>query len=651
MTREEGGSLHCPGYSAGTVSGLQFEESVSMFRNPFRGRNTGPRVGDLKASLLGLVFLGVAACGNGPPRVILLNPLQGTFTTAATVQVDGVLLDVNLDAVADVRVNGISVMPLAPGGLFSATVPLDPTRIEQPITAEVIGESGGILRDRVMVVYGPSVLDGDFSPEGIALRLTDAGLDEIEPLVTGLVPLDLATLVPTGSLVVNDYCYWDTFLGCFGRVDATISGSPPPSLSGFNVAMDSMTNFVAGDVTLYDLFFKVDVFAVTGIGFTCHIDVNASTALILADYELSPSAVDPEEVDVSQLGGVSVQFASFSDTTNCDGFLGFVVEAFIGLVISDLQNDLVRPGLEDFLNTPDAFGNTPVAGSIEMALREVKVAGPIGAAFGVDLEAPLFAILEDSEGITLGSDARVTTAQPDPDAPVFSASFDVDQIFPTFGPLAPNGLPYDLAICVSASAFNQLLGAEVESGLLASTITELDFGFGPQPITGVLLSLLLPPFTALNPREFLQFDIRPTMAPIFSGEPGPAGELATVHIPHLDLVLAPVVDPDTVLLAASVDVTLGVEAGYGVDGLAFAVTPPTPENLTVTLLENPLFVDPATLDTLFPALVGLAVPIIAESLGTFPIPTFLGLELSAVDIARNSGYTALYFDLSPAPVP
>ena len=128
MTREEGGSLHCPGYSAGTVSGLQFEESVSMFRNPFRGRNTGPRVGDLKASLLGLVFLGVAACGNGPPRVILLNPLQGTFTTAATVQVDGVLLDVNLDAVADVRVNGISVMPLAPGGLFSATVPLDPTR-------------------------------------------------------------------------------------------------------------------------------------------------------------------------------------------------------------------------------------------------------------------------------------------------------------------------------------------------------------------------------------------------------------------------------------------------------------------------------------------------------------------------------------------
>jgi hypothetical protein len=393
------------------------------------------------------------------------------------------------------------------------------------------------------------------------------------------------------------------------------------------------------------------VFAVTGIGFTCHIDVNAATTLILGDYDLGPSALDPEQVDVTQIGGVAVQFGNFSDTTNCDGFLGFIVEAFIGLVVSDLQNDFVRPGLEDFLNTPDAFGNTPVAGSIESALQAVEIAGPIGTAFGVDLEAPLFAILEDTGGITLGSDARVTTTLPDPNAPDLSASYDVDQVFPSFGPLAPNGLPYELAVCISASAFNQLLRAEVESGLLASTITEFDFGFGPQPISGALLALLLPPFAALDPAELLQFEIRPTLAPIFSGEPGPAGELATVHLPHLELLLVPVVDPDTVLLAGSIDVIVGVEASYGIDGLVFEVTPPTPANLTVTLLENPLFVAPATLDTLLPALVGLAVPIIAESLGSFPLPDFLGLQLSSVDIARNGDYTALYFDLSPVPVP
>ena len=141
------------------------------------------------------------------------------------------------------------------------------------------------------------------------------------------------------------------------------------------------------------------------------------------------------------------------------------------------------------------------------------------------------------------------------------------------------------------------------------------------------------------------------MAPIFSGVPGPAGELATVHIPHLELSLVPISDPSTVLLAATVDVIVGVNADYGIDGLAFEVTPPTADNLTVTLLENPLFVDPATLDLLLPNLVGLAVPLIAESLGSFNLPEFLGMQLSAVDIARAGDYTALYFDLSAVPIP
>ena len=612
---------------------------------------TRDRLRGLAALLSGLGLLALLGCGDGPARVVILSPLQGTFTTASTVDVQGALIDVNLDAVADVQVNGLTAMPLAPGGVFSITVPLDPALFEQPITVEVIGDSGGILRDRVMVILGDSVAEGDFSPEGVALRLTDAALIELEPMITGLVPLDIGVLVPPGSLVIHDFCYQNSWFGCLGRVDATVSGSPPPSLSGFGVAMDSMTNFVAGDVTLYDLFFKVDVYAVTGIGFTCHIDINAATTLILGDYELDPLASNPEEVDVTQLGGVTVQFGNFTDSTNCDGFLGFIVEAFIGLLISDLKNDFVRPGLEDFLNTPDVNGNTPVAGSIESALQALEIAGAIGAAFGVQLDAPLFAVMEDNDGVTLGSDARVTATMPDPEAPDLTASYDIPSAFPSFGALAPNGLPYELGISISPSAFNQLLSAEVESGLLRSTITEFDFGFGPQPITGTLLSLLLPQFSVLHPAQLLQFDIRPTMAPIFSGDPGPEGELARVHLPHLELSLVPVSDPSTVLLAGSIDVVVGVNADYGIDGLVFVVTPPTAGNMTVTLLENPLFVDPATLDVLLPTLVGLAVPLIADSLGSFPIPEFLGMQLSAVDIARAGNYTALYFDLSPVPIP
>lgn len=139
-----------------------------------------------------------------------------------------------------------------------------------------------------------------------------------------------------------------------------IDGSPPPSISGFDIDMDMdpMTNFVAGDVTLFDLFFKVRVDAVTGIGFTCYIDISANSATILGDYGLDPDFVDPSAVDVTQIGGASVSSSNFDDSTDCDGFLGFIVEAFIGLVIGDLQNDFVRPGIEDFLNAIDANGNS-----------------------------------------------------------------------------------------------------------------------------------------------------------------------------------------------------------------------------------------------------------------------------------------------------
>ena len=601
-------------------------------------------VGFLLSTLVGAV-----ACGPGPARVVILTPANGTFTTAGTVQVTGVLLDVNIDAVADVVVNGVSALPLDQNQMFTITVPLTPGTIIQPIVAEVIGDSGTTLTDRITVMLGDSVADGDFSPGGIALRISEGGLNELEPLVTSLVPLDVASLVPPGTLVVDNFCYQDSIFGCLGRVDATVSGNPPPSISGFTIDIDPMTNFVAGDITLSDLFFRADVVAVTGIGFSCTVDVSASVTDIMGDFDLAPLAADPNEVDVTQLGGVTVAFGNFNDSTDCGGFLGFIVEFFIGLFISDLQNDFVRPGLENFLNAVDAEGNTPIAAAIESALEAIEIAGPIGEALGVNLESPLFDISEDADGITLGSDARITASMPDPGAVDLLESFNIDQPFPTFGPLAPNGLPYELGLCISASAFNQLLKAEVESGLLITTITEFDFGQGPVTLTAGALAQLLPQFAVLDPAELLQFDIYPTMAPILSGEPGPAGELATVRVPHLLLTLSPVADPSVVLLGGNVDVTLGLDTTFAAGELTFVLSAPAAGDINVTLLENPLFVPEPTLDLLLPALVGLAVPVLADSLGTFPLPAFLGLDLSLVDVDRNGEYTSLFFDLSPAP--
>lgn len=607
-------------------------------------------VGRSRTAVLGLV-VGVAlavGCGVGPPEIVISTPANGTFTTGSSVLVTGALSNVDPDDVADVLVNGVSVLPLGPGQTFSATVNVGPGIIN-PIIAEVVAPGGAILRDRVTVLVGETRADGAFSEEGIALRLNESGLNEIEPLVTSLVPLDLAALVPPGTLVVDNFCYADSIFGCIGRVDATISGSPPPGLSGFGVDIDPMTNFLAGDITLFDLFFRANVVAVTGIGFSCTIDITATTTAIAADYALEPDAGMPDTVDVSQIGNVAIAFGNFNDSTNCAGFFGGIIEFFIGVFVSDLQNDLVKPGLENFLNAVDANGNTPTAAALEEALAAIEITGPIGEAIGVNLESPMFAITEDVNGVTLGSDARITASLPDPNAPDLIESYHVPQPFPTFGPLSPNAIPYDLGICISASAFNQLLKAEIESGLLITSITEFDFGTGLQPITAGLLGAILPPFALLDPATTLQIDLAPTAAPILSGVAGPAGELATLEMPHLMVSIVPSSEPETLLLQGAVDVELGLDATFVGGDLTFILSAPQPEDITVTLVENPLKVDEATLDALLPGLLALAVPTLSDSLGSFPLPDFLGLQLGLVDVDRNGEYMSLFFDLSPAP--
>jgi hypothetical protein len=95
-------------------------------------------------------------------------------------------------------------------------------------------------------------------------------------------------------------------------------------------------------------------------------------------------------------------------------------------------------------------------------------------------------------------------------------------------------LPYDVAVAISTAGFNQLLRGQTECGLLRSTLTTIDLdgegGVAPLPITAGLLSLLAPEFGTLPPGTPLEIDVTPTMAPLVTGNPGPAGELTELRI-------------------------------------------------------------------------------------------------------------------------
>jgi hypothetical protein len=153
----------------------------------------------------------------------------------------------------------------------------------------------------------------------------------------------------------------------------------------------------------------------------------------------------------------------------------------------------------------------------------------------------------------------------------------------------------------------------------------------------------------LDPAILLQLDIYPAVAPFVTGEVGPAGELATLHLAHLEVSIVPVADPSVILARVAVDAIVGMDAVFSSGELTFAITPPTPQDLTFTLLENPLFANEAILNLLIPQLLSLTLADVGDSLGTFPLPDFLGLQLSLVDIDRNGEFISLYLDLNAAP--
>lgn len=618
--------------------------------------------------LLAALLLGTAVCSGPPASVVIDTPANGSFATGASVVVTGHITRIK-PANAHVRVNGVPVT-VEPDSTWTLQVAL--ADLVNPIVAELtLGPR--TLRDRITVIHGDSIADGDFSPMSIALRLNDLGLDEVEPVITSLVDLDLATLLPPGTVVIDDFCYLEIFGLCAARTDVVVNpfgsgvgaGAPPPSIGSFSLDVDSMVGFVAGDIVLNNLSISTHATAVN-----CNINVSAATTTILGDYGL---AGGPDGgVDVTQLGGVAVLFGGFSDSNQCGGIFGGFLEFLIDLLVGNVQG-LVQDAITDFLNTPDAFGNTPIAGAIETALAGIEIAGPIGESIGVSLEAPIFDIFEDDLGLVLDSDARITASMPDPDAVDLLASYHVPEPFPDYavcqgGPTpgaactsdagcgggscvstTPLGQDYGLAISISTSAFNQLLKAEIESGLLRATITELDLGFGPTPLTAGFLAALVPELSAVvDPTIPMLIRLEPGLAPLVTGADGPGGELAEMQVPHLTASLVETLG-GKVLIEFVVDAVVGLEVGFADGQLAFNLGTLDPDRLGVTITKNELATDEVRLEGLLLAILPLLLPSLADSLGSFPLPEFLGLELQLVEVGKSGAFMSLFLDLTPAP--
>ena len=303
------------------------------------------RVGLMMALLLGgtAPFLqGMGPCGQPPLNITITSPNDGDFNNAGVVTVTGTINRANTNHTVDV--NGIPA-PVLADRTWSVDVTLDSVAVFNTLKATVTNSINPAFTDKaiVTVIAGDSLDENELALDAVAVRINESALDGLQPLIESLVSFDIASLVPPGTLVLDDYCYQDSFLGCLGRVDVRISGSPPPSIDSFTFALDSEAGFIEVDPTLNNLEVTANVDSVTGIPFSCTVDIDAATTTIASDINLEPFAPDPTNVDAIQLGGVGISFTQFNDDTDCAGFLGGIVEFFIGLVVGSFEG-LVRDG-------------------------------------------------------------------------------------------------------------------------------------------------------------------------------------------------------------------------------------------------------------------------------------------------------------------
>lgn len=605
-----------------------------------------------------LVALAVAGCGQ-VPTITITSPAHGTFTTAATLVVTGSVAGWSL-ANAQVRVNG-TIVPLV-GSTWSYTLTVSPSAVLNPVYAEVRNLATGqvVARARHMVIYGSSVADGSFSLGGVGLRIGDSGLNQLEPIIASGVALDPATLLPPGTLIINDYCaIGGPFGSCLGSVDARIA-NPPPSISGFSINTDSMTNFVAGDVDIFNLRVDVNIDG-SGLAPDCGLRLTATNTQILGDYALSPDTVDPSNVNVNQnAGSLSVSFTGFNDQFT-SGLCDFpLIGDLIQLIIGDIQ-PLVLSGFQDFLDDPDGAGplDAPVADAIEVALADISISGPIGDALQVNFESPLFAVTEDNAGVTLGSDARITSSigtgpgqcTPPFGTPDLNASFHVSEPFPTFGALTPGGLPYHLAVAISTSAFNQLLKSQIECGLLRTSLTEADFGTGLMPLTAGTLLLFLPTLSGFDPATPMRIDLKPTLAPFMTGNAGPGGELGELVIPQLEIEVH--IDDGMhpgnsgLIIKGTIDAKAGLDLAFDALTSSLTFTVGTVGDIQIAFLKNNVGANEANVITVLGFILPDLLPSLGDGLGAFPLPSFFGLSLEGVEVTRTGQFYSLYADLLP----
>jgi hypothetical protein len=595
----------------------------------------------MRACALALVAVIAAACNT------LTVDQRGVYTSAPTQTVTGKVTVLPADTLTSLTVNGVEAT--IDGQDWSAEVPLDGADIFTSVVVEAHYAGGDVIRERRTVAYGDGgtaevLPEGAVLDDAVGLRINDRAFATIGPVVKTLTTIDTAAIAPAGTVFLDE-CITQVIV-C--TLHAKASTAAPPTIADFGVVLDSNQGNVNAIVTLTDLHVPVDVDArILGVPAGCDLVIDADSVTINGNYSLQPSATDPHFLDVNLVGASPVVTLGNVNDDFVGGICSIpVIEQIVGLFLPDVRT-LMQQNLTRLLGDADGAGpaDSPVADAVEAALAQINIAGDIGDALGIRLDSTIAAADEDPNGINLRATAAFSALGVAPESPDLTGSIG----FPgdVLGPLpqtSPGGQPYDVAVGASATGFNQLLAGETERGLLNVDVTTL----GGQPLTLRSLFDLVGAGGLITQDRPVVITLRPELAPIVTTAPGPGGATGELRFHGYRAVIKTADESNAVLLELVLDFRTGVGLVLTDTGLGFTFAQPATGDLSATITKNTFALPESLVTGVFQQLSPQVFASVQDTLPSFPLPQFAGLDLSLVEIGRVGSGFVLFANLVPA---
>ncbi|NNE72241.1 MAG: hypothetical protein HKN26_01095 [Acidimicrobiales bacterium] len=587
-------------------------------------------------------------------QTIISAPRHGSIADGPSIATSGTVNLASYGAGGTLTVNGIAT-PVNPDGTWSQSV----NRVAgyvTPITATYVNQQGQDFRHRTAVVNGPSIPAGSPSPDGVGMVFTANGLTGLGPVVENLAggSFDIGALLQAQNPILEDEPLFLTF-----EADGSVYEA---GIGNVDISAAAAANGVDLTVDVHDLYVGLDLDITDNllINASCALELQVDVTTIDATFDLEPEPAGG--VDVNQIGTLSVDLGTVDYefiSGICDGDT-FVIGDIVNALTPDIEA-VVAGGFTEALGDPDGTGpaDSPLAEAIETSLAGIDIAGELSEAIGVNLDAGFTSITESTSGIEMLADADFfasigagpTDCLPPPGSPLLESTYDVPTPFSSLGSTTPSGDPFGLGVTISASAFNQLLGALTECGLTNTDISELA-GDPPLPLNTALLSTIIPSFSVFQDVYPVTIQVRPTTAPFLTDQPGPNGEMAELVMANL-MVTFMVQGPNQALpyLSVAIDAPLGFDLTFdpATNQLAPVITPGPIGSASARVITNYMGADESELEAIFPNLFPLFAGELSGAFGAFPLPSLLGLDISVIETARQGDYFNLYANLTPDP--